>query len=91
MTAGVATTAIATAPGIVIPSSATVLCIIPTQSTNPSTSGLRIAPSTGLATTEAMYIGYRRMSVINCESTFETTIHVFTTGNTTVAFRALVF
>ena len=90
ITAGVATTAIGTAPGIVIPSSATVLYIIPTQSTNPSTSGLRIAPSTALASTEGMYIGYRKPSIINVESTFESTFHVYTTGGTTVAFRAIV-
>lgn len=90
ITAGVATTGSTghgSAPGVVVPSSATVLYIVPTRSTNSSTSGLRVTQSTATA---GVYIGYRKPSVINVESTSETTYHIYSTGNTTVAFRAVV-
>lgn len=70
-----------------VPSSASAVFIIPTRSTNPSTAGLRVTQSTAET---GVYIGYKGPSLINCESTFETTLHVYTTGNTTTPFRAVV-
>lgn len=75
------------APGVVVPSSATVVYVVPTQSTNPSTAGIRVTQSTAVV---GVYLGYRKPSLLNVESTVETTFHFYTTGNTTVPLRVVV-
>lgn len=74
--------------GFVVPSSATVLYVIPVNSTNPSTAGYRISETTS-TNAPGVRLGYRRPSVLSVESTFESTIYLFTTGQTTYRVRVV--
>lgn len=72
--------------GVVVPSSATVLYVIPAQSTNPSTAGFRMSET---SSTVGVRMGYRGPSIINVESTSESTVYFFTTGVTTYRLRVV--
>lgn len=76
------------ARGVVVPSSATALYVIPTKSTNPSTAGLRISETTSTAS-PGVRLGYRKPSLLNVESTFESTVYFFSTGQTTFRIRVV--
>lgn len=74
--------------GVVVPSSATVLYVVPVNSTNPSTAGLRITETTS-TNAPGVRLGYRKPSILNVESTFESTVYFLSTGQTTFRVRVV--
>ena len=77
------------ARGVVVPSSATGVFVIPTKSTNGSTAIIRYAETTS-TNSPGVRLGYRGPSLINVESTVESTVYFFSTANTTFRVRVVV-
>lgn len=75
--------------GVVVPSSASVVYVIPTKSTNGSTSIVRVTETTS-TNAPGVRLGYRRPSLLNVESTVESTLYFLSTANTTFRVRVLV-
>jgi hypothetical protein len=75
--------------GVVVPSSATVVYVVPTQSSNGSTSIIRYTETTS-TNAPGVRLGYRRPSAINVESTVESTIYLKSTAGTTFRARVIV-
>lgn len=75
--------------GVVVPSSASAVYVIPTKSTNGSTAIVRISQTTS-TNAPGVQLGYRGPSLINVESTVESTVYFFSTANTTFRVRVVV-